>query len=120
MGSNDGNSQKAEKKRPRVSSSSANESIEQIEDGACIKLTVTEYQSLIAKLTAVEDAATLRDKCILNLEARLDEAQNEIQGLKTKLKNTQKAITATKESIKFTQNEQDDLVERKQTSHSRE
>ena len=106
MGSKD-----KEKKRQRVSSSGA-EIVNEDQDGDFIKMTVKEYQDMLGKLTAIEDQAKARDARILNLESRLDEAQAEIDSLKLKLNETEKAVTETKQSLEFTQGEQEDLVER--------
>lgn len=108
MGSKD-----KEKKRQRVSSSGAeNMSEDQEQNGACIKMTVKEYQDLLGKLTVIEDQAKERDARILNLEARLDEAQAEVHDLKQKLSEIKVFATETKESLEFTQGEQEDLVQR--------
>lgn len=102
-----------EKKRQRVSSSGAeNMSEDQEQNGACIKMTVKEYQDLLGKLTVIEDQAKERDARILNLEARLDEAQAEVHDLKQKLSEIKVFATDTKESLEFTQGEQEDLVQR--------
>ena len=98
-----------EKRRQRVSSSEVSVS-EDSQDGAFIKLTVTEYQALIAKLTTIKDRDKTRNRHILNLEARLDEAQLEIQTLKTKLHDTNTFVAVTKKSIEFTQGEHDELT----------
>ena len=42
-------------------------------------MTLTECQSFLLRLTAVEDNTKIREERILNLEARLDEAQVELQ-----------------------------------------
>ena len=66
-----------DKKRPRISSSGTyTESIEAGQDGAYIKMTVTEYQSFLLRLTAIEDNTKIREERILNLEARLDRSPN--------------------------------------------
>ena len=49
---------------------------------------------------------------MLNLEARLDEAQVEIDSVKTRLSETREAVGETKESLEFMQGEHSDLVER--------
>lgn len=105
-----GNKEK-DKKRQRVSSSGA-ENNNDDQDGAFIKMTVKEYQDLLGKLTAIEDQAKARDARILNLESRLDEAQAEIDKLKLSVTETTKAMTETKQSLEFTQGEQEDLAER--------
>ena len=74
------------KKRQRVDSSDAeaeaNEEAMDSQDGALISLTViTQYQALIAKIMSLEDKYKASDSRILNLEARLDEAQTEIDSL---------------------------------------
>ena len=46
-----------------------------------------------------------------NLEARLDEAQVEIQALKKQLREVNKTVNNTKGSLEFTHGEHDDLVE---------
>ena len=72
-----------DKKRPRISSSGTDtESIEAAQDGAYIKMTLTEYRSFLLRLTAIEHNTKIREERILNLEARLDEAQVELQALK--------------------------------------
>ena len=102
-----------DKKRPRISSSGTDtESIEAAQDGAYIKMTLTEYQSFLLRLTAIEDNTKIREERILNLEARLDEAQVEIQALKKQLREVDKTVNNTKDSLEFTQGEHDDLVER--------
>ena len=102
-----------DKKRPRISSSGTDtESIEAAQDGAYIKMTLTEYQSFLLRLTAIEDNTKIREERILNLEARLDEAQVEIQALKKQLREVHKTVNNTKDSLEFTQGEHDDLVER--------
>ena len=110
-----GNKEK-EKKRQRVSSSDAkvdtNEEAIDSQDGVLISLTVTEYQTLIAKITSLEDKHKESDNRILNLEARLDEAQAEIDSLKKQLGATLKVVDETKESLEFTQGEHSDLAER--------
>ena len=69
-----------DKKRPRISSSGTDtESIEAAQDGAYIKMTLTECQSFLLRLTAIEDNTKIREERILNMEARLDEAQVEPQ-----------------------------------------
>lgn len=94
--------QDKEKKRQRVSSSDAkaetNEEAMDSQDGALILLTVTEYQVLIAKITSLEDKHKVTDNLILNLEARLDKAQAEIDSLKK-----QRGVTL--EWLEFTQRE---------------
>lgn len=102
-----------DKKRPRISSSGTDiESSEAVQDGAFIKMTLGEYQDLILRLTAIEDNTKIREDRILNLEARLDEAQVEIQSLKKELSEVKKTVDNTKDSLEFTQGEHDDLVER--------
>ena len=88
-----------------------NEEVMNSQDGALISLTVTEYQVLIAKITGLEDKHKASDNRILNLEARLDEAQAEIDSLRKQLGVTLKVGDETKESLKFTQREQRDLAE---------
>ena len=71
-----------DKKRPRISSSGTDtESIEAAQDGAYIKMTLTEYQSFLLRLKAIDDNTKIREERILNLEARLGEAQVEIANL---------------------------------------
>lgn len=82
------------------------------QDGALISLTVTEYQILIAKITSSKDKHKVSDNQILNLEARLDEAQAEIDSLKKQLGVTLKFVDEMKESLKFIQREHSDLAER--------
>ena len=86
--------QDKEKKRQRVSSSDAkaetNEEAMDSQDGALILLTVTEYQVLIAKITSLEDKHKVTENLILNLEARLDKGQAEIDSLKKQLGVTQR------------------------------
>ena len=102
-----------DKKRPRISSSGTNtESIEAAPGGAYIKMTLTEYQSFFLRVTAIEDNTKIREERILNLEARLNEAQVEIQALKKQLREVNKAVNNTKDSLEFTPGEHDDLVER--------
>ena len=59
------------------------------QDCALISLMVTEYKLLIAKITSLEDKHKASDNQILNLEARLDEAQVETlsEKLLTRRKN---------------------------------
>ena len=80
------------KKRQRVSSSDTkaetNEEAMDSQDGALISLTVNEYQLLIAKITSPEDKHKASDNRILNLEARLDEAQGEIDSQKSARRNS--------------------------------
>ncbi|CAH3186657.1 unnamed protein product, partial [Porites lobata] len=64
------------------------------------------------RLTAIEDNTKIREERILNLEARLDEAQVEIQALKKQLREVDKTVNNTKDSLEFIQGEHDDLVER--------
>ena len=85
-----------------------NEEAMNSQDGALISLTVTEYQVLIAKITSLEDKHKTSDNRILNLEARLDEAQVEIDSLKKQLGVTLKVVDETKESLEFTQREHSD------------
>ena len=93
-----------DKKRPRISSSGTDtESIEAAQDGAYIKMTLKEYQSFLLRLTAIEDNTKIREERILNLEARLDEAQVEIQALKKQLREVTKTVNNTKDSPEFTQ-----------------
>ena len=108
MGNND-----TDKKRPRMSSSgTGTEPSEEHQDGAYIKLSLKEYQNLIAKLTAIEDKTKISDQRILNLEARSDEAQGEITSLKRRLGEVNETVNDAKESLEFTQGEHDDLAER--------
>ena len=102
-----------DKKQPRISSSGTDtESIEAAQDGAYIKMTLTEYQSFLLRLTAIEDNTKIREERILNLEARLDEAQVEIQALKEQLREVDKTVNNTKDSLELSQGEHDDRVER--------
>lgn len=105
-----------EKKRQRVSSSDAkaetNDEVIDSQDGALISLTVTEYQVLIAKITSLRTNTKKSDNRILNLEARLDEAQAEIDSLKKQKGVTRKIVDETNESLEFTQVEHSDLTER--------
>ena len=105
-------SKEKDKKRQRVSSSGAENNNKDDQDGAFIKMTVKEYQDLLGKLTAIEDQAKAWDARILNLESRLDEAQAEIDKLKLSVTETTKAMTETKQSLEFTQGEQEDLAKR--------
>ncbi|CAH3045185.1 unnamed protein product [Porites lobata] len=75
-------------------------------------MTLTDYQSFLLRLTAIEDNTKIREQRTLNLEARLDEAQVEIQALKKQLREVDKTVNNTKDSLEFTQGEHDDLVER--------
>ena len=75
-------------------------------------MTLTEYQSFLLRLTAIEDNTKIRKERILNLEAGLDEAQVEIQTLKKQLREVDKTVNNTKDSLEFTHGEHDDLVER--------
>lgn len=59
-----------------------NEKAIESQDDAYISLAVTDYQVLIAKITSLEDKFKASDSRILNLEARLGEAQAEIDSLK--------------------------------------
>ena len=86
--------------------------MEAAQDGAYIQMTLTEYQSFLLRLTAIEDNTKIREERILNLEASLDEAQVEIQASKKQLREVNKTVNNTKDSLEFTQGEQDDLVER--------
>ena len=106
--------QDKEKKRQRVSGAKAetNEEAMDSQDGALLSLTVTEYQVVIAKITSLEDKHKASDNRILDLEARLDEAQAEIDSLKKQLCVTLKVVDETKESLEFTQREHSDLAER--------
>ena len=100
-----------DKKRPRIGSSGTDtESIGAAQDGAYVKMTLTEYQSFLLRLTAIN--TKFREERILNLQARLDEAQVEIQALKKQLREVDKIVNNTKDSLEFTQGEHDDLVER--------
>ena len=102
--------QDKEKKRQRVNSSDNQEAMNS-HDGALISLMVTEYQVLIAKITSLKDKHKLSDNRILRLEARLDEAQAEIDSLKKQLGLTLKAVDEIKELLEFTQREHSDLTE---------
>ena len=75
-------------------------------------MTLTEYQSFLLRLTAIEDNTKIREERILNLEAKPHEAQVEIQALKKQLRGVDKTVKNTKDSPEFTQGEHDDLVER--------
>ena len=105
-----------DKKRQRVSSSGSHvettEDSNNSQDGAFITLTVAEYQSLITKITHIEDKAKASDTRILKLEARLDEAQKENQSLKQKLTKACTSFEESKESLEFTQGERSDMAER--------
>ena len=107
--------QDKEKKRQRVNSSDtkaeANQEAMDSHDGALISLMVTEYQVLTAKITSLKDKHKLSDNRILRLEARLDEAQVEIDSLKKQLGLTLKAVDEIKELLEFTQREHSDLTE---------
>jgi len=71
-----------DKKQLRISSSGTDmDSIEAAQDGDYLKMMLTEYQSLILRLTAIKDDTKIWEE-ILSLEARLNEAQVEIQALK--------------------------------------
>ena len=96
---------KGEKKRQRISSSSGNENSEIIQDGAFVTLKLTEYQALLDRLKAVEDTMKEREKHILQLEARLCEAETSINKVKTE-------CSSVAESLTYAQKEQDDLKER--------
>ena len=59
-----------DKKQPRISSSGTDtESIEAAQDGAYIKMTLSEYQSFLLRLTVIEDNTKISEERILNLEA---------------------------------------------------
>lgn len=59
-----------DKKRPRISSSSSDTESIEVQDGAYIKIMLTEYQDLIVRLTvAIEDNTKIHEERILNLEA---------------------------------------------------
>ena len=60
----------------------------------------------------LEDKYKASDSPMLNLEARLDEAQAEIDSLKKQLGVNLKVVDGTKESLEFTQGEHSDLPER--------
>ena len=64
-------------------------------------MTLTEYQSFLLRLTAIKDNSKIREERILNLEARLDEAQVEIQVLKKQLREVDKTVNNTKDSLEF-------------------
>ena len=68
-----------DKKQLRISSSGTDmDSIEAAQDGDYIKMTLTEYQSLILRLTAIKDDTKIWEE-IFSLDTRLNEAQVEIQ-----------------------------------------
>ena len=97
-----------DKKRPRTSSPGTDkESIEAAQDGAYIKMTLTEYQSFLLRLATIEDNTKIREERILNLEAQV-----EIQALKKQRREVDKTVNNTKDSLEFTQGEHGDLVER--------
>ena len=73
-----------------------NEEAMDSQDGALISLTVTEYQVLIAKITSFEDKHKASDNRILDLEARLDEAQAEIDSLKKSLTRPKNRLSLLK------------------------
>ena len=77
--------------------------MEAAQDGAYIQMTLTEYQSFLLRLTAIEDNTKIREERILNLEARLDEAQVEIQAVKKQLREVNKTVNNTEYSLEFTQ-----------------
>ena len=84
-----------DKKRLRISSSGTDmDSIEAAQDGEYIKMTLTEYQSLILRLTAIKDDTKIWEE-IFSLEARLNEAQVEIQALK-KTSEVNKTVNDTR------------------------
>ena len=70
------------------------DSIEAAQDGEYIKMTLTEYQSLILRLTAIKDHTKIWEE-IFSLEARLNEAQVEIQALK-KTSEVNKTVNDTR------------------------
>ena len=77
MGNND-----LDKKGPRISSPGTDtESIEAAQDGAYIKMMLTEYKSFLLRLTAIEDNTKIREERIIYLEARLDKAQVEMHSI---------------------------------------
>ena len=84
-----------DKKRLRISSSGTDmDSIEAAQDGEYIKMTLTEYQSLILRLTAIKDDTKIWEE-IFSLEARLNEAQVKIQALK-KTSEVNKTVNDTR------------------------
>ena len=84
-----------DKKRLRISSSGTDmDSIEAAQDGEYIKMTLTEYQSVILRLTAIKDDTKIWEE-IFSLEARLNEAQVEIQALK-KTSEVNKTVNDTR------------------------
>lgn len=59
-----------DKKRPRISSSSTDTESIEVQDGAHIKIMLTEYQDLILRRTvAIEDNTKIHEERIFNLEA---------------------------------------------------
>ena len=58
-------------------------------------MTLTEYQSFLLRLTAIEHNTKIREEQIFNLEPRLDEAQVEIQALKKQLREVDKTVNNT-------------------------
>ena len=70
------------------------DSIEAAQDGEYIKMTLTEYQSLILRLIAIKDDTKIWEE-IFSLEARLNEAQVEIQALK-KTSEVNKTVNDTR------------------------
>ena len=84
-----------DKKRLRISSSGTDiDSIEAAQGGEYIKMTLTEYQSVILRLTAIKDDNKIWEE-IFSLEARLNEAQVEIQALK-KTSEVNKTVNDTR------------------------
>ena len=71
------------------------------QDGSYIRLLMKERQSLIAKLTAIGDKTKISNKQILNLGAKLEEAQGEIESLKSRLGEVNKTVNDVKESLEF-------------------
>ena len=96
---------KGEKKKQRIRSSSGNENSETIQDSIFVTLKLTEYQALLDRLKAVKNTMTEREKHILQLEARLCEAETNLNEVKTE-------CSSVAESFTYTQKEQDDHKER--------
>ena len=84
-----------DKKQLRISSSGTDmDSIESAQDGDYIKMRLTDYQSLILRSTAIKDDTKIWEE-IFSLEARLNEAQVEIQALK-KTSEVNKTVNDTR------------------------
>ena len=66
-----------DKKRLRISSAGTDQA--QIGTYRYIKMSIKECQDVIQRLTAIKDKAKISDERVLNLESRLEEAQDEIQ-----------------------------------------